>query len=159
MCCHIIVEVVPSPAFWLVAKEDSFKVFNANLIAGLSDDKLSSIVLPSLIIDKYPLPVGIAELRPSQGKPGSIVFVTTDENGNKVYSSTLEGDIDRQLNTITITTLEENSMANNGIENIAVLYITARGTWADQTEHSYIVDGIVGPDMTFENYTISQPAQ
>ena len=101
----------------------------------------------------------IAELRPSQGKPGSIVFVTTDTNGNMVYSSTLEGDIDRQLNTITITTLEENSMANNGIENIAVLYITARGTWADQTEHSYIVDGIVGPGMTFENYTISQPAQ
>lgn len=101
----------------------------------------------------------IAELRPSQGKPGSIVFVTTDEDGNKVYSSTLEGDIDREPNTITITTLEENSMANNGIENIAVLYITARGTWADQTEHSYIVDGIVGPGMTFKNYTISQPAQ
>lgn len=101
----------------------------------------------------------IAELRPSQGKPGSIAFVATDENGNETYSSTLEGDIDGiTTNTITITTLYDNVLANHDIENIAVLHISARGRWADQTEHSYTVDGIVGPDMTFENYTISQPA-
>ena len=63
-CCIIIVVVVPSPAFLLVANADSFNVFNANFSAISPELNVSKIVLPSLIILKYWLLVGIAELRP-----------------------------------------------------------------------------------------------
>lgn len=92
----------------------------------------------------------IAELRTVKGNAGAIVFADG--------SSVMQGNIDNQLNTLTIKNLADNLASKGGVLNEVELHISAKGEWGGK-ERSYRVEGIVGSGVDFTNYKIQQPAQ